>query len=148
MNAELAWCRLNSSKSAQVSSLFFIVPNGKKKGWGVVRKGGQKLTVKQSAVFNLIQQDPSISRKTLSEKLGFNESAVQKHLDVLKAKKTIRRSGPLTKEAIGKYTIKARFRRSLGKDAPMVERSNMPPQYLERTFPPKPDVNISGDENQ
>ena len=60
----------------------------------MVRKGGQKLTTKQIAVRDLIKQDSYISRKVLSEKLGIHESAVQKHLDILKIKKAIKRIGP------------------------------------------------------
>ncbi len=59
----------------------------------MVRKGGQKLTPKQVAVLALIKADPFISRKTLSEKLGINPSAVQKHLDILKNKEIIKRIG-------------------------------------------------------
>lgn len=69
---------------------------GGQKRWSekVVRKGGQKLTLKQSAVLGLIKADPSISRKAISEKLGINPSAVQKHLNVLRTKKVIQRVGP------------------------------------------------------
>ncbi len=59
----------------------------------MVRKGGRSLTHKQAAVVDLIRQDPFISRKILSGKLGINESAVQKHLDVLKGRESIRRVG-------------------------------------------------------
>ena len=60
----------------------------------MVRKGGQKMTPKQSAVLELVRQDPTISRKDISEKLDINESAIQKHLDILKGKKIIQRVGP------------------------------------------------------
>jgi len=69
---------------------------GGQKGWSekVVRKGGQKLSTKQIVVRDLINQDPYISRKALSEKLGIHESAVQKHIDALKVKEAIKRIGP------------------------------------------------------
>lgn len=43
--------------------------------------GGQAglLTERQKEVPDLIIEDPTISRNTLSEKLGINQSAVQKH---------------------------------------------------------------------
>ncbi len=52
------------------------------------------MTSKQRAVLDLIRQNPFASRKELSEKLGINESAVQKHLDALKKKEAINRVGP------------------------------------------------------
>jgi len=69
---------------------------GGQKRWSekVVRKGGQKLSTKQIVVRDLIKQDPYISRKALSETLGIHESAVQKHIDALKAKEVIKRIGP------------------------------------------------------
>lgn len=50
------------------------------------QEGGQKLPPQQTAVLNLIRQDPYATRKAISEKLGIYESAVQKHLDTLKKK--------------------------------------------------------------
>jgi DNA-binding MarR family transcriptional regulator len=47
-------------------------------------------------VLDLIIQDPSISRKTLSETLGINPSAVQKHIDTLKQKGIISRESETT----------------------------------------------------
>jgi ATP-dependent DNA helicase RecG len=43
----------------------------------------------QKYFFELINANPTISRKALAEKLGINESAVQKHTDALKKKKVI-----------------------------------------------------------
>ena len=60
----------------------------------VVRKGGQKLTPKQAALIKLLKENPTISRKDISEKMGINESAVQKRLDVLRKKGVLRRVGP------------------------------------------------------
>ena len=60
----------------------------------MVRKGGQKVTTKQAIVLDLIRKNPSMSRKDIADKLGINESAIQKHLDVLKAKGVIKRVGP------------------------------------------------------
>ena len=57
--------------------------------------GGQiiDLTERQKAVLECIIADPKISRSQLSEKLGVNESAIQKHLEVLKKKRVIEREG-------------------------------------------------------
>ena len=51
------------------------------------------LTDKQKLVFDYIIDNPKISRKQLSEKLGINESAVQKHIESLKKKGVIKREG-------------------------------------------------------
>ncbi len=60
--------------------------------------GGQVglLTGRQREVLDLIIQDPSISRKTLSETLGINQSAVQKHIESLKQKGIISRESETT----------------------------------------------------
>ncbi|MBU4305993.1 MAG: winged helix-turn-helix transcriptional regulator [Candidatus Omnitrophica bacterium] len=60
----------------------------------MVRKGSQKLTAKQTALLDLFKQNPAISRKDIAEKLGINESAVQKRLDALRKKGVLRRVGP------------------------------------------------------
>ena len=54
------------------------------------------LTERQREVFELIKGHPEISRKKLSEKLQINESAVQKHIEVLKKKRIIEREGATT----------------------------------------------------
>ena len=68
-----------------------------KGGQKVVRTGGQKqwsdLTSRQDEVLKLIADNPDISRKELSDKLGINPSAIQKHMEVLKVKKIIKRIG-------------------------------------------------------
>jgi ATP-dependent DNA helicase RecG len=51
------------------------------------------LTDKQKIVFTYIIDNPKISRKELSKKLGINESAVQKHIESLKKKGVIKREG-------------------------------------------------------
>jgi Fic family protein len=56
----------------------------------VVRKSGQK---KWSETLDLIKENPSITRKELSEKLGINPSAVQKHIQKLKSDGFIERIG-------------------------------------------------------
>jgi predicted HTH transcriptional regulator len=61
--------------------------SGQKK---VVRKSGQK---RWSEVLNLIKENPSISRKELSEKLDINPSAIQKHIQKLKSEGLIERMG-------------------------------------------------------
>lgn len=54
------------------------------------------LTDRQKEILQLIIDNPRVSRKELSEKLGINESAIQKHTDALKKKKTIERDGKTT----------------------------------------------------
>ena len=63
------------------------------------QKGGQigglipELTERQREVLTLIQENPSISRQALADKLSINASAVQKHLDKLKEAGAIERIG-------------------------------------------------------
>jgi ATP-dependent DNA helicase RecG len=65
----------------------------------IAQAGGQAvettldLTDKQKIVFTYIFDNPKISRKELSKKLGINESAVQKHIESLKRKGAIERKG-------------------------------------------------------
>jgi len=60
--------------------------------------GGQadQLTDKQMSVYQNIIIDPKISRSQLAEKLGINESAIQKHIETLKKKGLIERHGETT----------------------------------------------------
>ena len=72
----------------------------------VTDKGGQDggqdggiiktLTERQKEILSIIVANPGISRKQLSEKLGINESAVQKHTDALKKKGAIARESETT----------------------------------------------------
>jgi ATP-dependent DNA helicase RecG len=59
------------------------------------------LTDRQKEILQLIIVNPRVSRKELSEKSGINESAIQKHTDALKKKKTIERDSKTT----GQWTI-------------------------------------------
>ncbi|MBU3714998.1 MAG: winged helix-turn-helix transcriptional regulator [Ferruginibacter sp.] len=54
------------------------------------------LTTRQGEVLKLIKSNPKISRKGIAQKLGINESAVQKHTDALKKKFVIEREGETT----------------------------------------------------
>ena len=67
--------------------------------------GGQegKLTERQKEILKLIKADPGISRKQLSDKLGINRSAIQKHIEALKKKGVIYRKS----ETTGYWIIKA-----------------------------------------
>ena len=56
----------------------------------VVRKGGQK---RWSEILELIKENPKITRNELSEKLGINSSAIQKHIQKLKSENRIERIG-------------------------------------------------------
>ena len=60
--------------------------------------GGQAslLTERQQDVLDLIILDLGISRNSLSEKLGINQSAVQKHIEALKQKGIISRESETT----------------------------------------------------
>jgi len=60
--------------------------------------GGQvsNLSARQKEVFELIVANPNISRKEPAERLGINESAIQKHTDALKKKEVIEREGQTT----------------------------------------------------
>ncbi len=68
--------------------------------------GGQDLILKnrQKEVLALIVENPLISRKQLAEKLGINESAVQKHTNALKQKNIIVRDSATT----GQWKIKTK----------------------------------------
>ncbi len=68
--------------------------------------GGQDLilTKRQKEVLALIVENPLISRKQLAEKLGINESAVQKHTEALKKKDIIVRDSATT----GQWKIKTK----------------------------------------
>ena len=58
------------------------------------QKGGQKDTGKTiDTILQLIKDNPSITRKVLSETLGISPSAIQKHIDRLKAEGIIVRNG-------------------------------------------------------
>ena len=60
---------------------------------GGVIGGAIDLTDRQKEVLELIEEENTISYKALAEKLGINESAVGKHIEVLKEKKVIERVG-------------------------------------------------------
>ena len=55
--------------------------------------GGQKLTEGQKEVFNIIKENPAITRSGLTEILNINPSAIQKHIEILKKKNFIKRVG-------------------------------------------------------
>jgi len=52
------------------------------------------LTKRQIEILMLINENPKISRKQLSEKLNINPSVIQKHMKKLKEKRALRRIGP------------------------------------------------------
>jgi predicted HTH transcriptional regulator len=72
---------------AQDDTVDVLAKDGRKK---VVRKGGQK---RWSEILVMIKENPFISRKELSERLSINPSAVQKHMQKLKAEGLIKRIG-------------------------------------------------------
>ncbi len=63
-------------------------------GGGQKNKGGQKKWSETSQkVFELIKSNPKISRQQLCDELEINPSAVQKHIEKLKAENVIKRQG-------------------------------------------------------
>ena len=52
------------------------------------------ISERQKQILLLIMENPVISRKHISEIVGINQSAVQKHLTTLKEKGIIKRVGP------------------------------------------------------
>ncbi len=52
------------------------------------------VTVRQMGILELLLNNPRISRREISERLGINQSAVQKHLITLKTNEFIIRVGP------------------------------------------------------
>ena len=69
---------------------------GGQKRWSekVVRKGGQKKDKKTvDTILYLIKETPNITRKVLAETIGISQSAVQKHINRLKAEHIIIRHG-------------------------------------------------------
>ena len=51
------------------------------------------ITVKQREVFEYILDNPKITRKAIADRMGINESAVQKHIKALIVHKVIERVG-------------------------------------------------------
>ena len=67
---------------------------GQKGGQKSGQKSGQKDTGKTTdTILQLIKDNPSITRKVLSETLGISSSAIQKHIDRLKTEGIIVRNG-------------------------------------------------------
>lgn len=63
------------------------------KGEGGAIGGAIELTPRQQDVLELILKDTNISYTSLAKELGINESAVGKHIEALKAKGAIVRTG-------------------------------------------------------
>ena len=78
--------------------MVFPIHSGQAGGQAGGQEGGQaeQLTERQQEVLELIKTNPFISRKQLSEKLGINPSAIQKHIDSLKKKGIISRDSDTT----------------------------------------------------
>ncbi len=77
-----------------------VVRKGGQKKWSekVVRKSGQKkwseLSQRQVQILQIIEKNPKITRKMLSEEVGINPSVIQKHINKLKQKGLLKRIGP------------------------------------------------------
>ena len=65
------------------------------KGGAISEKGGaiKKLTTRQLIVFQLIKSNFKIGYRAIAEEMGVNESAVQRHVEILKEKGFIERIG-------------------------------------------------------
>ena len=73
-----------------------IIPNDDTVAGGQIsgQIGGQiALSERQLEVLQIIKDNPTVTRKMLAEKLGINESAVQKHLEALKQNGIIKHVG-------------------------------------------------------
>ncbi len=57
-------------------------------------KWSETLSERQIEILEMIINNPRISRKELSQSVGINQSAIQKHLNTLKKKDIIKRTGP------------------------------------------------------
>ncbi|RLG14267.1 MAG: hypothetical protein DRN71_03385, partial [Candidatus Nanohalarchaeota archaeon] len=57
-------------------------------------KWSETLSERQIGILKIIIDNPNISRKELSNSIGINQSAIQKHLDTLKKKGLLKRIGP------------------------------------------------------
>jgi ATP-dependent DNA helicase RecG len=54
----------------------------------------ERLAESQRKIIELIRQDPSISKKALSGKIGISSTAIDKNIDQLKKKGLLKRVGP------------------------------------------------------
>ena len=71
-----------------------IEQGGQKSGQKGGQKGGQKEEEKTiDTILQLIKDNPSITRKILAQTVGISPSAIQKHINRLKADGTIVRHG-------------------------------------------------------
>ena len=74
-----------------------IVLTFRKGGQKGGQKSGQKTTLNENntreRIYALIKQNPAITRAKLSEELGISPSAIQKHMEKLKAEGRIMRVG-------------------------------------------------------
>ena len=65
------------------------------KGGAILEKGGaiKKITKRQLIVLQLITSNKKIGYRAIAEEMGVNESAVQRHVEILKEKGFIERVG-------------------------------------------------------
>ena len=60
---------------------------------GAVNGGQIELGESQLKILQLIKENPSVSRQSLAQSMGINQSVVQKHLETLKQNGLITRIG-------------------------------------------------------
>jgi len=96
---------INGSQLGLVDGLDKIKVGGQVGGQAgsVISDAIESLTERQKKVYELIVADPKTSRKQLANILEINESAVQKHIEILKKKRLIEREG----ETTGYWIIKS-----------------------------------------
>ena len=83
-----------------IIELDFIIKQGEgqfiefKKTKGLVDKLADGLVEKQKKIIELISDNPRISKREISEKIGISSTAIDKHIKKLKDKGLIERVGP------------------------------------------------------
>ena len=82
---------LEPSTKFEVFAEFFSTTFKRKEKWS--EKWSERLTERQNEVLQLIINNPMISRKELSNKIGINPSVIQKHINKLKEIGLIKRVG-------------------------------------------------------
>jgi ATP-dependent DNA helicase RecG len=61
---------------------------------GLVEGLVEGLAESQKAILTLVQSKPGIAKREMAEEIGISTTAIDKNIDVLKAKELLRRVGP------------------------------------------------------
>lgn len=82
------------SDKSQFTVIFPNLNYGYKEEEDGGQKGGQKrYSNRQDEILSLIKHNPKMIRKEMSDSIGINESAIQKHIEQLKQRGIIKRIG-------------------------------------------------------